>query len=63
MTHGSHACGIRAEGSRDAIMVYGTTTQFNPDFEGRIADSVERAPLPPDWQAYLDAAPDARRGD
>ena len=44
---------FRAEGGRDAIMVYGTSMQFNPDFEGRIADSVERAPLPPDWQAYI----------
>jgi dTDP-4-dehydrorhamnose 3,5-epimerase-like enzyme len=46
---------LRAEGARDAIMVYGTTTQFNPEFEGRIADGVERAPLPPEWQQYLDA--------
>ena len=44
---------LRAEGSRDAIMVYGTTTQFNPEFEGRIADDIERAPLPPDWDAYV----------
>jgi hypothetical protein len=34
-------------------MVYGTTTQFEPTFEGRIADSVERAPLPEDWERYL----------
>jgi len=46
---------LRAEGARDAIMVYGTTTQFDPEFEGRIADSIERAPLPADWQSYLDA--------
>ena len=46
---------LRAEGARDAVMVYGTTTQFDPEFEGRIADSVERAPLPADWQSYLDA--------
>ena len=45
---------FRAEGGRDAIMVYGTSMQFNPDFEGRIADSVERAPLPADWEAYLE---------
>lgn len=45
---------LRVEGSEDGIMVYGTTTQFNPEFEGRIADSVERAPLPDDWQRYLD---------
>jgi dTDP-4-dehydrorhamnose 3,5-epimerase-like enzyme len=45
---------LRAEGSRDTIMVYGTSTQFDPAFEGRIADSVERAPLPEDWQRYID---------
>jgi len=46
---------LRAEGSQDTIMVYGTSTKFNPAFEGRIADSVERAPLPPDWRNYIDA--------
>ncbi len=44
---------LRCEGALDAIMVYGTTTQFEPTFEGRIADSVERAPLPEDWASYL----------
>jgi dTDP-4-dehydrorhamnose 3,5-epimerase-like enzyme len=44
---------LRAEGAQDAIMVYGTTTQFNPQFEGRIADSIESAPLPAEWQSYL----------
>lgn len=44
---------LRAETSTDAIMVYGTSTQFNPAFEGRIADSIERAPLPGEWQDYL----------
>jgi dTDP-4-dehydrorhamnose 3,5-epimerase-like enzyme len=44
---------LRVEGSRDAIMVYGTTTQFDPTFEGRIADGVERAPLPEEWERYL----------
>ncbi len=45
---------LRVEGSADAIMVYGTTTSFEPAFEGRIADAIERAPLPDDWQRYLD---------
>ena len=45
---------LRVEGSRDAIMVYGTTTSFEPAFEGRIADGVERAPLPTEWQAFID---------
>lgn len=44
---------LRVEGSADAIMVYGTTTKFDPSFEGRIADGVERAPLPEEWQRYL----------
>ena len=44
---------LRSEGSVDTIMVYGTSTKFNPAFEGRIADGVERAPLPPEWEAYI----------
>jgi dTDP-4-dehydrorhamnose 3,5-epimerase-like enzyme len=44
---------LRVEGSTDAIMVYGTSTPFDPTFEGRIADSVERSPLPDEWQRYL----------
>jgi dTDP-4-dehydrorhamnose 3,5-epimerase-like enzyme len=44
---------LRVEGSIDAIMVYGTSTPFDPTFEGRIADSVERSPLPDEWQRYL----------
>lgn len=44
---------IRAEGSGDVIMVYGTSTIFNPEFEGRIASDVESAPLPEEWQSYL----------
>jgi dTDP-4-dehydrorhamnose 3,5-epimerase-like enzyme len=44
---------LRVEGALDAIMVYGTTTQFEPTFEGRIADGVERAPLPEEWERYL----------
>ena len=48
---------LRVEGASDAIMVYGTSTKFVPEFEGRIADSVERAPLPPEWEAYLRGSP------
>ena len=47
---------LRVEGAADAIMVYGTSTVFDPAAEGRIADDVERAMLPPDWQAYLDGS-------
>jgi dTDP-4-dehydrorhamnose 3,5-epimerase-like enzyme len=45
---------IRAEGSEDVIMVYGTSTSFRPDFEGRIASDVEAATLPESWQKFLE---------
>lgn len=44
---------IRVEGSEDAIMVYGTSTSFRPEFEGRIASDVETAMLPDSWQRFL----------
>ncbi len=44
---------IRVEGTEDAIMVYGTSTVFRPEFEGRIASEVENAPLPEAWQKFL----------
>lgn len=44
---------LRVEGSEDLIMVYGTSTSFHPQFEGRIASEVENAPLPAEWEAYL----------
>ena len=40
---------MRVEGSADAIMVYGTSTVFAPEFEGRIAAGLEDAALPPEW--------------
>ena len=46
---------LRAEGSQDVIMVYGTSTKFEPMFEGRIASEVESAPLPQEWQHYIAA--------
>jgi dTDP-4-dehydrorhamnose 3,5-epimerase-like enzyme len=45
---------LRAEGARDVIMVYGTSTAFDPAFEGRIASDIESAPLPEDWQKYVE---------
>jgi dTDP-4-dehydrorhamnose 3,5-epimerase-like enzyme len=45
---------LRAEGSQDLIMVYGTSVKFDPAFEGRIASGVESAPLPAEWQRYID---------
>ena len=44
---------IRVEGSEDLIMVYGTSTSFRPEFEGRIASDVETAALPDSWQRFL----------
>jgi dTDP-4-dehydrorhamnose 3,5-epimerase-like enzyme len=44
---------IRAEGSEDVIMVYGTSTIFTPKFEGRIASEIETAELPPGWRKFL----------
>jgi dTDP-4-dehydrorhamnose 3,5-epimerase-like enzyme len=44
---------IRVEGTEDVIMVYGTSTVFRPEFEGRIASDVETAALPESWQKFL----------
>jgi hypothetical protein len=44
---------IRVEGSEDAIMVYGTSTSFRPEFEGRIASEIETSFLPESWQRFL----------
>lgn len=44
---------IRTEGTEDVIMVYGTSTVFHPEFEGRIASEVESAELPEAWREFL----------
>jgi dTDP-4-dehydrorhamnose 3,5-epimerase-like enzyme len=44
---------LRNVGNEDLIMVYGTSTVFNPEWEGRIASDIEKCPLPPDWDRYL----------
>lgn len=44
---------IRVEGSVDLIMIYGTSTAFKAEFEGRIASEVETAQLPESWQKFL----------
>ena len=44
---------IRVEGTEDVIMVYGTSTVFHPEFEGRIASQIETAELPKTWQEFL----------
>ena len=47
----SHA--LRCASSQDLIMVYGTSTQFIPENEGRIASEVENPDLPAAWEAYF----------
>jgi len=44
---------LRAESSEDVIMVYGTSTSFNPAFEGRIESGLETAQLPAEWEKYI----------
>jgi dTDP-4-dehydrorhamnose 3,5-epimerase-like enzyme len=44
---------LRVEGTEDVVMVYGTSTVFHPEFEGRIASDVETAELPQSWQRFL----------
>jgi len=44
---------LRVEGSEDAIMVYGTSTAFRPEFEGRVASEIETAQLPDSWKGFL----------
>lgn len=46
---------LRAEGSEDLLMVYGTSTVFSPEREGRIASDVEIHALPGDWSDYLES--------
>jgi dTDP-4-dehydrorhamnose 3,5-epimerase-like enzyme len=45
--------GLRVEGSQDAILMYGTSTTFRAEFEGRIASDVETKPLPDSWRKML----------
>ncbi|MDQ8180640.1 hypothetical protein [Pelagicoccus sp. SDUM812005] len=44
---------FRAEGSADLLLVYGTSTTFRAEFEGRLVSSVERAEIDGDWIEYL----------
>ncbi len=46
---------LRSIGGEDLIMVYGTSTTFNPSWEGRIESAVENSALPADWVDYLNA--------
>jgi len=44
---------LRSIGNEDLAMVYGTSTTFNPDWEGRIESGVETSRMPEDWTKYL----------
>ena len=44
---------LRNIGNEDLVMVYGTSTVFNPDWEGRIESGVETSRMPEDWAEYL----------
>lgn len=44
---------LRCATSQDLIMVYGTSTQFVPQNEGRIASEVENPDLPGVWENYF----------
>src|ERR1051325_1693785 len=44
---------IRVEGCEDAVMIYGTSTVFHPEFEGRIGSEIETAELPDSWRKFL----------
>jgi dTDP-4-dehydrorhamnose 3,5-epimerase-like enzyme len=44
---------LRSASSQDLIMVYGTSTQFIPDNEGRIASEVENPDLVAPWENYF----------
>lgn len=46
---------IRCASSRDLLMVYGTSTTFVPENEGRIAHGIETPLAPKDWEAYWNA--------
>ena len=43
---------IRSASSQDLIMVYGTSTTFAIENEGRIAHGVETPEIPPDWETF-----------
>lgn len=47
---------IRCVSSKDLIMVYGTSTKFVPENEGRIAHALETPTTPADWEPYWNLA-------
>ena len=44
---------IKNIGAEDLIMTYGTSTPFNPDWEGRIVSCVEEVSLDERWETYM----------
>ena len=47
---------IRCASPKDLIMVYGTSTVFAPENEGRIAHGIETPTMPEDWEAFWNQA-------
>jgi dTDP-4-dehydrorhamnose 3,5-epimerase-like enzyme len=47
---------IRSASSQDLIMVYGTSTIFAMESEGRIAHGIETPETPSDWEAFWNLA-------
>lgn len=45
---------IRSSGESGLTMVYGTSTVFDPDNEGRIESAIETAGTPEDWANWID---------
>ena len=46
---------LRAASSEDPVMVYGTSTVFAGENEGRIASNVESLPLPEEWERFFES--------
>jgi len=47
---------VRSASSRDLIMVYGTSTTFAMESEGRIAHGIETPEMPADWETFWNLA-------
>ena len=48
---------LRALSHEDVLLVYGTSTTFDPNAEGRLAASLESPTLPQPWEDYLNQPP------
>lgn len=44
---------LRSIGHEEVIMVYGTSTVFEPEWEGRIEAGIEESRIPEAWRSYL----------